>query len=260
MKKVLILLFLIILGCNSSKTTTKKTITYHKKATSLIVEYNVSAKPRKLKLNQKGILIHQNNLSKFQWAFGKENMVTVSENGIIDGWYQDEVGNVILKNFKTKKILQREIFLTKPYLHEEKLPKMKWVIKKQKKQIENFECTRAILNFRGRSYEAWFAPKIPIQEGPWKFHGLPGLILEISDLKKEYSFIATSIKYPVSTTNEIVNLKFKEKPIDSKYFYNAYINEFIEARKKTMSRHQGKDNFKMSMIKYNPQEIFNNEK
>ena len=35
---------------------------------------------------------------------------------------------------------------------------------------------------------AWFTSEIPIQRGPWKFGGLPGLIVKISDAKKEYNF------------------------------------------------------------------------
>lgn len=34
----------------------------------------------------------------------------------------------------------------------------------------------ATTQFRGLTYTAWFALDIPINEGPWKFHGLPGLI------------------------------------------------------------------------------------
>ena len=40
----------------------------------------------------------------------------------------------------------------------------------------------------GRSYEVWFAPDIPISDGPWKFYGLPGLILEAYDIQHHYEF------------------------------------------------------------------------
>ena len=41
---------------------------------------------------------------------------------------------------------------------------------------------------RGRNYHAWFAPEIPLNEGPWKFNGLPGLILEVYDTQDHYHF------------------------------------------------------------------------
>ena len=42
--------------------------------------------------------------------------------------------------------------------------------------------------FRGRTYKAWYTMEIEIEEGPWKFHGLPGLIVEIADIWDHYHF------------------------------------------------------------------------
>jgi GLPGLI family protein len=57
----------------------------------------------------------------------------------------------------------------------------KWKIDADTKIIGTFTVQKASCNFRGRSYEAWFCPDIPIPSGPWKFGGLPGLILEVYD-------------------------------------------------------------------------------
>nr|WP_081964210.1 GLPGLI family protein [Porphyromonas macacae] len=48
--------------------------------------------------------------------------------------------------------------------------------------------------FRGRTYEAWFTPQIPLKEGPYKFDGLPGLILQIMDTQKHYIFDCVGIE------------------------------------------------------------------
>lgn len=48
--------------------------------------------------------------------------------------------------------------------------------------------------FRGRSYVAWFTMDIPIENGPWKFAGLPGLILKVYDDKKLYDFECVKIE------------------------------------------------------------------
>jgi len=42
-------------------------------------------------------------------------------------------------------------------------------------------------------FEAWFTREIPIAEGPYKFYGLPGLIIKISDSRDYYSFELTKI-------------------------------------------------------------------
>ena len=56
-----------------------------------------------------------------------------------------------------------------------------WELHQEKKQIGNFSCQKATINFRGRNYVAWFTNEIPVPFGPWKFQGLPGLILEVYD-------------------------------------------------------------------------------
>ena len=55
-------------------------------------------------------------------------------------------------------------------------------------------CQRATCHWRGRNYIAWFAPDIPIRRGPWKFGGLPGLIMKIHDVDNLYIFEAVAIE------------------------------------------------------------------
>ena len=59
--------------------------------------------------------------------------------------------------------------------YTESLPHFSWNITEEQKTIDNYVCQKATCTFGGRTYEAWFAPDIPISDGPWKFYGLPGL-------------------------------------------------------------------------------------
>ena len=34
--------------------------------------------------------------------------------------------------------------------------------------VASFDCQKAECDFRGRRWEAWFTPEIPVSEGPWK--------------------------------------------------------------------------------------------
>ncbi|MBL0357414.1 MAG: GLPGLI family protein [Chitinophagaceae bacterium] len=81
-----------------------------------------------------------------------------------------------------------ETVLINSYYYKDSLPAGKWMIFADTSLINNLRCQKASINFRGRSYIAWFALDIPLSYGPWKFYGLPGLIVKISDTKGHYSF------------------------------------------------------------------------
>ena len=67
------------------------------------------------------------------------------------------------------------------FLYEEKIPVLNWDLKANTKEICGHHCRMAETEFRGRKYTAWYAEDIPTPAGPWKFQGLPGLILEVVD-------------------------------------------------------------------------------
>lgn len=71
---------------------------------------------------------------------------------------------------------------------EEKLPVIKWNISQELREIQGLKCQKATCAFRGRNYEAWFCMDLPYDNGPWKLGGLPGLIVEAYDAKKEVVF------------------------------------------------------------------------
>lgn len=68
------------------------------------------------------------------------------------------------------------------------LKKMDWKILPEKKMIDQFEAQKATVDYGGRSWTAWFSQDFPFQDGPYKFHGLPGLILEMEDSTGTHQF------------------------------------------------------------------------
>ena len=72
--------------------------------------------------------------------------------------------------------------------------KMNWKVTKETKKLDNYKLQKATTSFGGREWTAWFTPEISIPDGPYKFHGLPGLILKISDKTNTHSFEIISVQ------------------------------------------------------------------
>lgn len=106
---------------------------------------------------------------------------------------KDRLGEGVFKDFLLQKIVLREIRFKKSYLISDTIPKFKWEILPEMKNFGELKCQKAICKYKGRIYTAWFAISIPYSNGPWKFSGLPGLILEVSDDKKEVQFLFEEI-------------------------------------------------------------------
>ncbi|MDE6073359.1 MAG: GLPGLI family protein [Muribaculaceae bacterium] len=70
---------------------------------------------------------------------------------------------------------------TEEYLYEEPFSDFNWELTDSVKRIAGYNCHQAKTRFRGRDWTVWYTEEIPIQDGPWKFQGLPGLILRAYD-------------------------------------------------------------------------------
>ena len=64
--------------------------------------------------------------------------------------------------------------------YTEALPDFKWQIQSETKKILSYTCQQALGEHRGRKYIAWFTSDIPLSDGPWKFGGLPELLLPLA--------------------------------------------------------------------------------
>ncbi|MDR1369098.1 MAG: GLPGLI family protein [Dysgonamonadaceae bacterium] len=94
----------------------------------------------------------------------------------------------IYKDYKKEKIITTDWISSHRFTYEEKLVPQDWTIIGDTMTILGYSCQKAQCSFRGREWEAWFAADIPVSEGPWKFSGLPGLILMLKDTQSHYSF------------------------------------------------------------------------
>ena len=99
----------------------------------------------------------------------------------------------IHKNYPPNRITVTDFNNLTHYKFTEDFERQTWQIQPETQEILGFSCQKADCEFRGRKYEAWFTPEIPIDNGPWKFAGLPGLIVAVADTAGLYQFELTGI-------------------------------------------------------------------
>lgn len=92
-------------------------------------------------------------------------------------------------------------FVRKFYKVEDVFPEFKWELTKEIKKINGIEAHKAFGFYRGKKWEVWFAPSIPHSFGPWKFNGLPGLVLDVKDELNNNYFKIKKIEYNVMCKN-----------------------------------------------------------
>lgn len=101
----------------------------------------------------------------------------------------------ITKSFKNKVIRTYDVANGTRFKWDEQLTEIKWDVTDSIKNILGYECFMASTEFHGRKWTVWFSPEIPVADGPWKLHGLSGLILEAVCDGAQYHFVADGIQY-----------------------------------------------------------------
>lgn len=110
--------------------------------------------------------------------------------------------------------------------------KFDWKISNDKQKIGDYNAQKATTTFGGRKWTAWFSNDLPFQDGPYKFHGLPGLIVKIEDDAKNYSWELKGNKQIKDYKNEfsyIENLASAtggKVAVVSRDKFNSTFNEF----------------------------------
>lgn len=165
------------------------------------------------KRQEKQILIAGYESSSYQ-SFNHHKFVTTGRQKVQEGkmveWLQSGISSEdFVYHFKYRIYKQQtngtivttdHVFSVGSFKYEENKNCFNWVITLETDTINGYFSQKAICDFGGRQWEAWFTPEIPYSEGPYKFCGLPGLILRITDKKGHYDFNMISIEIPPSST------------------------------------------------------------
>lgn len=124
-----------------------------------------------------------------------------------------------------RRLLVQDAAFLDYYVYEEENSAQTWtMVPDSTKDILGYTCQKALCSYRGRDYEVWFSHELAVNAGPWKFSGLPGLIMEAQDTKGHYTF-------------HMIGIEKKEEPIEY-VEYTRY--KFTKADRKTVLRAQAK--------------------
>lgn len=203
---------------STENVTTKEN--YHLDIESKIVKYY----PRDFYI---GDSLVANNLPITDGSKFNTSHIITHKSGSTDYDYYDVLENVVLK--LSSKNTQN------------------WKLTNEKKKVKDLNMQKATTNWGGRNWTAWFTTDIPFQEGPYKFHGLPGLITELYDDKKNYKFelvktqkIANPkgnmyIDYMLGSSVAVDETKYKDSKLK---YYDSPVNYLRNATQQTRSNEE----------------------
>ena len=123
------------------------------------------------------------------------NKITEQEDNDISNQYgfMGASPYIILIHNRTKKISYYDRVFTDHYVYTDSAP-IAWQLSTGSLVVCGHFCHKATAHFRGREWTAYYAPDIPVGRGPWKFGGLPGLILRVEDSTGDQRFTAISLR------------------------------------------------------------------
>lgn len=113
---------------------------------------------------------------------------------------------------RTNDVIQIAVLADKTAAYVNDSEPIAWEVSNSKDSIIlGYKCYSATTFFRNRHYEAWYTPEIPVSDGPYKFRGLPGLIILVKDDKNMHRF--EMVKISKSSANSPIiykNMKYVE--------------------------------------------------
>ena len=138
----------------------------------------------------------------------------------------------VYKNYPTGKFTTTDKIATDWFLVEELIPELQWTLTDDTKEILGYKCKSAKCSFRSREYSAYYTDEIPVADGPWKFGGLPGFIMEVCDADNHYSFTCVGINSKADRTITMPEVSYNKtsrvKFYQTKYRYDTNPLGYLE--------------------------------
>lgn len=107
--------------------------------------------------------------------------------------YDQNLSYIVEKDYREKTMNFYDKFKTVSLrIAETEMPK--WNIEKDFTKINGINCQKATSKYKGRIWEAWFSKDYVVNDGPYKFMGLPGLVVKLRDVEDQHVFNLIQIK------------------------------------------------------------------
>lgn len=139
----------------------------------------------------------------------------------------------IFKNHPAGTLVHTEQICRDWFRYDEEMPAIRWELADSVATVLGYECHAARCTFRGRQWTVLFAEDIPVMDGPWKLHGLPGLIMKAADAEGHYSFECVGIRSAADRPITIYKVPFNKTDrsgyYDTKHRYETNPYAYFEA-------------------------------
>lgn len=189
-------------------------------------------------------LIFDENQSVYQTKKGEEledvNMSSDDGSVQITIMMEDEVDNILHKNFDSNQIKHQKGIMGQAFLVSDELPNFQWKLSDEKIKYLGYECQKAVLQDDEQEVTAWFTTEIKSKIGPDVFHGLPGAILMLSIDEGKIEIKATAIQLGDFPSDGIKEPK-KGKKLTEKEFEETRIAKEEEMKQMYQSRAQSRN-------------------
>ena len=207
-----------------------KYVVHSQTLTGIYINQNIGGVGADNKLSEKAKIP---KLYGYNYSNGKSSLILLSDGGkIIDTLkrkleeYDLEYETVettitaskvqYYKDLKKKSFEKSSIMENVETFIQDSLPQINWKLTNDKKTIYGYDCVKATAARTVMGYPlnitAWFCDKIPINDGPFDFQGLPGFIMELEVNGLSVTKFV-NLQYVDKKTIEIVPLKSNVKPI-----------------------------------------------
>lgn len=138
-------------------------------------------------------------------------------------------GEGLYKNIEAKQYITNVSSFNKDYTIKDELKDYKWKLSRDTKKVLGFDVKKATATVDSTTIVAWYAPSLAVKNGPGKYDGLPGLILETESQNSKDKMNAKTVIRAIEV-KEVPELKKIDKPKEKNVISNDEFKKVMDAQ------------------------------